>query len=396
MQTLSRWLLALLLVFNSAIVNSNADAAKAPSSMADNSVSLLPKSDVIAVLDVSRLVNDLLPKAKQAWPDQVAKVEKELNQIVSDAAKNGVDLYKVKTLTIGLKLFGEKTTGAMIVEGLTVTPEMMAKEDKERTVIAYKGKTIYLEKPKPEPKALVKSSAKNTPRGKPQAASRTQPKTGKARPASAKAASPSSGNSALGNVTDVASNMGASLLKDNTAFVQLDEGRAAIGDETEVKAVIDALLEGPTPASNLGGELSAALQETKATGLLRFAVNIPDSARQAAQSEEFLKNLAVTKMVLGTLDVSDDMSLSLDAKLRTGSADEAAKLHESLAALLGLGKMMLGGKQDPMMLMLNKLLDQIRISPQTNDVALAITVPRELYETFLKSDSKATPAKSNK
>ena len=61
--------------------------------------------------------------------------------------------------------------------------------------------------------------------------------------------------------------MGASLLKDNTAFVQLDAERAAIGDEAGVKAVIDALTEGANPASNLGSELSAALQETKATGL---------------------------------------------------------------------------------------------------------------------------------
>ena len=391
MKTLSRWMLALSLVLSSAIIQSNANAGKAPSVMADNSVSLLPKSDVVAVLDVSRLVNDLLPKAKQAWPDQVAKVEKEINEIVSDAAKNGVDLYKVKSLTIGLKLFGAKTSGAMIVDGLTVTPEMMAKENKESTAIDYKGKTLYIEKPKPELKPLVKSSAKNVAKRKTLAASKS--KAGKAR--TAKAAPPSSGN-ALGNVTDVASNMGANLLKDNTAYVQLDAERAAIGDEAEVKAVIDALLEGANPSSNLGSELSAALQETKPTALLRFAVNIPDSARQAAESEQLLKNLAVTKMVLGTLDVSDDMSLSLDAKLRTGSAEDATKLHESLAALLGLGKMMLGGNQDPMMLMLNKLLDQIRISPQTNDVSLAITVPRELYETFLKADPKAAPAKSNK
>lgn len=396
MQTLSRWILALSLVLSSAFLHSNADPVTTPSAIADNSVSLLPKSDVVAVLDISRLVNDLLPKAKQAWPDQVAKVEKELNEIVSDAAKNGVDLYKVKSLTIGLKLFGAKTTGAMIVDGLTVTPEMMAKEDKERAVTNYKGKTLYIEKPKPEPKPLVKGPAKNAPQRKTLAASKSSAKTGKARPASAKAAPPSSGNNALGNVTDVASNMGANLLKENTAFVQLDEGRAAIGDETEVKAVIDALLEGANPTSHPGSELSAALQETKSTGLLRFAVNLPDSARQAAQGEELFKNLAVIKMVLGTLDVSDEMSLSLDAKLRTGSAEEATKLHESLAALLGLGKMMLGGNQDPMMRMLNKLLDQIRISPQTNDVALAITIPRELYETFLKSDPKTAPAKSDK
>lgn len=394
MKILSRWMLALSLVLSSIIVRPNADPIPPPSVIADNSIALLPKSDVVAVLDVARLVNDLLPKAKQAWPEQVAKVEKEINEVFSEAAKNGIDLYKVKSLAIGLNLFGAKTTGAMIVDGLTVTPDMMAKENKESTAIDYKGKTLYIEKPKPEPKPLVKSATRNASKRKTLAASKRSASTSKTR--TAKAPSSSSKNNPLDNVTDVASNMGANLLNQNTAFVQLDESRVAIGDEAEVKTVIDALMEGAHPAHNLGAELSAALQETSATGLLRFAVNIPDSARQAAEGEAILKNLAVTRMVLGSLDMTDDMSLSLDAKLRTGSADEATKLHESLAALLGLGKMMLGGNQDPLMLMASKLLEQIRINPQSNDVSLAIVVPRALYETFLKSDPKATPAKSNK
>ncbi len=393
MKTLSRWILALALVFSSAFIPSTANSVNVRSAAANDAISLLPKSDVVAVLDVSRLVNDLLPKAKQAWPEQVAKFEKEINEVVSKAAKDGIDLYKVKSLTIGLKLFGEKTTGAMIVDGLTVTPEMMAKENKDSKAVEYKGKTLYIETPKPEAKTPTKTPVKATRKSVARAKTRT---SAKAKPASAKTAAQAPGGLPVGNVTDLASNMGTGLLKNTTAFVQLDAERVAFGDELEVKAVIDALTGTADPAAQLGSDLTAALQETRAPGLLRFAVNIPDSARQAAQSEEFLKNLAVTKMVLGTLDVTDDLSLLLDAKLRTGSADEATKLHESLAALLGLGKMMLGGNQDPLMAMLNKLLDQIHLSPQANDVALAITVPRELYETFLKSAPKTTPAKDDK
>ena len=228
--------------------------------------------------------------------------------------------------------------------------------------------------------------------GKAQAAKGKSATSTKAKPATGN----SSEKSSLNNVAGMASNMGASLLKNKTAFVQLDEGRVAVGDESEVKAVVDALLGSPSPDSNVGSELAAALKETNATGLARFAVNVPDSARQMAAGEEFLKNLAVTKMVLGTLDVSADLSLLLDAKLRTGSAEDATKLHESLAALLGLGKMMLGGNQDPTMQMLNKLLDQIKLSLQTKDVSLGLIVPREAYELLLKSDQKAAPAKTGK
>lgn len=394
MKTFSRWTLALALVFSTTLIYPKTNPINSPSVMADNTISLLPKSDVVAVLDLNRLLNDLLPKAKQIWPDQFAKFEKEFNDVLGKASAAGVDVYKLKSVAIGMNLFGEKTTGAMIIEGLTVTPELMSKENTERSTIEYKGKTLFIEKPKPEPKSVAKASAKTSGNRKVAARSKTQSRA-KSQTARAKTSSQLPGG-IPGNVTDLASSVGSNLLKDNTAYVQLDEARAAIGDETQVKAVIDALTSSPTPSSNISQELSSALQETKASGVLRFAVNVPDSARKAAEGEEFFKNLAVVKMVMGTLDVSDEMSLLLDAKLRTGSADEASKLHESLTALLALGKMLLGGNQDPTMLMLNKALDQIRLSPQSNDVTLAITLPRELYETFLKSDSKAKPAKNDK
>ena len=57
---------------------------------------------------------------------------------------------------------------------------------------------------------------------------------------------------------------------------------------------------------------------------------------------------------------------------------------------------MLGGNQDPTMQMLNKLLDQIKLSLQTKDVSLGLIVPRELYEILLKPEQKAAPAKNGK
>lgn len=373
MKKIFRWFLATTLVLGSVAIHPAANASEIivkdvaavhTAIAAEDSLAILPKSDVVAVIDVSRIINDLLPKVKNAWPEQFAKFEKEFTEGI---AKAKVDIYKVKTVTIGLKLFGDNTTGAMIVEGIPLTAQMTA----DTTSTTYKGKTLYVEKPEAKPAASAKA----------------KPATG------AKPAATASGKTAL---SGVAGNVGASLLKDKTAFVQLDETRLAIGDEPEVKTVIDAVTGGPNPGNNLGGDLSAALKETASTALFRFAVNVPDSVRQMASGEEFLKNLAVTKMVLGTLDISEDLSLLLDAKLRTASAEDATKLHESLAALMGLGKMMLGGNQDPTMQMLNKLLDQIKLSLQAKDVSLGFTVPRELYETFLKSEPKAAPAKDNK
>jgi hypothetical protein len=368
MQKFFSWVLAALLVVGSAAFQPSAKVSGATASRpvaADDSVALLPKSDVVVVIDVNRLVNDIVPKVKQAWPTDFAKVEKELTE---GMAKAKVDIYKIKTLSIGLKLFGDTTTGAMIVEGLPLTAEMTA----DTTSSSYKGKTLYVEKPEA---AKAKAAA-----------------AGKAKPATgAKAAAEPS----LTNVAGLAGSVGNSLLNQKTAFVQLDDARLAIGDESEVKTVIDALVGSPND-NNLGGDLAAALKETSTTGLIRLAVNVPDSLRQMAAGEDFLKNLAVTKMVLGTVDITSDLSLLLDAKLRTGSADDATKLHESLAALLGLGKMMLGGNQDPTMQMVTKLLDQIKLNLQAKDVALGLTVPREVFDLLMKPEPKAAPAKKEK
>lgn len=363
MQKISRWALAALLVASSVSLQPSAKVARAmvplrAASSVEDSIALLPKSDVVVVLDVGRLVTDIIPKVKQAWPTDFAKLEKDLTEGI---AKAKVDIYKVKTVAMGLKMFGDTTTGAMIVEGIPLTSEMTA----DTTSSSYKGKTLYVEKPEA---AATKANA-----------SKAKPKA----------------ETSLTDVKGLASNVGGSLLNDRTAFVQLDDARLAIGDEAEVKNVIDALMGSPNE-NNVSSDLTAALKETSATSLLRVVANVPDSLRQMASGEDFLKNLAFTRTVLGTVDISPELSVSLDAKLRTGSADEATKLHESLAALVGLGKMMLGGNQDPALQMVTKLLDQIKLTVQTKDVALGVTVPRELYEVLMKPEKKAAPAKKEK
>jgi hypothetical protein len=376
MNKIFSWMLTILLVLSSVLAtprvsNKNLTEPVVATRAADDLVALLPKSDVVAVIDVNRLVNDLLPKVKQAWPEQFAKFEKEFTEGI---AKAKIDIYKVKSITIGMKLFGDNTSGAMIVDGVTLTPEMVA----DSTSTTYKGKTLYVEKPQP--------TVTQTPtKGKPAASAKANP--------TPKATTPPPSSIGVKGVPGVSE---VKLSKDKTAFVQLEAERVAVGDEIEVKAILDALTGSSNPESNISNDLAAALRETTATGLFRFAVNIPDSVRQMASGEEFLKNLALTKMAMGTLDISENLSLLLDAKLRTGSPDDATKLHESLAALLGLGKMMLGGNQDPMMAMVNKLLDQIKLTPQATDVSLGVTVPRELYELFLKSETKAAPPKNDK
>lgn len=335
---------------------------------ADEAVALLPKSDVVIVVDVNRLLTEVLPKVKTAWPQQSEKMVRELNEFMTEAAKTGVDFNKVKTVSIGLSMFSQNVTGALIVDGAALnaaTMEAYAKSHQEEkaAVSNYKGKTIYLynsdkKKDKDKDKDKAKDKAKE------------------------------SGDSPIGALAaSLPGNL--NLMDANTAIAQLDQTRVVIGDQAQVKTVIDTLTGGGTPANNLSAELSGALKETSSGSFLRFAVNLPDSARQWMSDQEYVKDLAVMKMVFGTMDVSDDLSLTLEAKLRTGSKAEATKLESTLNGFLAIGKMMLGSNEDPTMKLVTQLLSEIKIGAQTADVSLALKVPRALYEQALKSEQKS-------
>ncbi len=390
MKKISGWALALSLGFGPAgsgltasaaglktskarVPATSAHATTSPAAVkpaADDALSLLPKSDVAMVIDLNRLLTEVLPKVKTAWPQQSEKMVKDLNEFMNDAAKTGIDLNKVTTVSIGLNLFGQHVTGAMIVDGAALnsaTMEAYIKNHQEEKASAtnYKGKTIYLRKSdKQKDKDKDKDKAKE------------------------------SGDSPISALAGGLPNL--NLLEEDTAMAQLDQTRIVIGDQAQVKTVIDTLSGGGVPANHISSELSGALKETKSGSVLRFAVNLPDNARQWMQEQEYVKDLAVMKMVFGTMDVSDDLSLTLDAKMRTGSNADATKLESTLNGFVAIGKMMLGGNEDPTMKMVTQLLSEIKIGAQTADVSLALKVPRALYEQALKSESKAAPAKTDK
>lgn len=376
MKRSSGWMLSLSLAFGPALAGSGvaartalptqrasvATARLAAPTAADETLALLPRSNAVLVLDAARLLNDVLPKVRAAWPQQSGKLTQEINNLTS---RTGVDLSKVKTVTLGLNMSDKVTTGAMILDGLTLDLSKLdallkeAKAEKTGTV-SYKSKTIYLVKAvkKEEKKDGDKADKENT-----------------------RMPGSTSADSLVGAVTDTV----GLKLDDETAFTQLDQTRVVLGDQTAVKAVIDAA-GSPTP--NLNNALNSALNETSATGLIRFAVSIPESTRQMLAGQDYFKDLAAVQMVSGALDVSDDLSLLFEAKLRTPSAAEASKIEASLSGLVAIGKMMLGGNQEPLMQGLTQLLNEIRIGAQTSNVTLGLKIPRALFDQAFKADPK--------
>jgi hypothetical protein len=298
----------------------------APMSVAD-SMALLPASDAIAVLDVARLVHDLLPQVRAIAPEQTAKFEKEMSEFISET---GIDPYKIRSAVIGLKMADSNSVSA-IIEGITFDPNRLitslkAKDSKQEVKpIDYKGKQVF-----------VVASTKAEKAG----------------------------------------------VNEELAFTQLDADRVAVGNLSGVKGILD----GGSGAANTA--LHSLLAQTN-NGLLRFAANVPESAKKGLTGQgDMFAQFATIKTVFGSLDLTRELSLLLDTKLRTGSNDEASKLHTSLAALVGLGKMFLSGNNDPAIQALTQVIDLVKINAQDTDVALSMMIPKSVFDQFAEAAKK--------
>lgn len=296
------------------------------------SMALLPASDAIAVVDVARIINELLPQFRAIAPKEAAKFEQEITEFMSDT---GIDPYKIKSAAVGLRMT-DSTIVSAIVEGITFDPNRViasirSKSEKqgEKTevkTVDYKGKQIYL-------------------------------------------------------VTSLKAAEKAGVSED-MAFTQLDGDRVALGNLSGVKSILD----GSNGSANTA--LNALLTQTN-NGLLRFAANIPESAKKGLTDQgDMFAQFATIKTVFGSLDLTSELSLLLDTKLRTGSSDEASKLQTSLSALVGLGKMFLGGNNDPLMQGLMQVIDLIKINAQNNDVSLSLVIPKTVFDQLAEANKK--------
>jgi hypothetical protein len=316
-------------------------APKAPSRAAtDELIAMLPASDLIAVADFGRAFNELLPKLAEI---SVGGVDKLAKSIQDFTLKTGIDPSKIQTAVISLGLDGSQATGVILIQGIDPDAgqiEAAMKElGSEFNTSDYKGKTIY----------NIVSKAK----------------------------APSAGS--------------FSLKTDEIALAALGGRRVAFGDLKVVKQVIDiqtGAAKGAAPAVMTG-----ALAETRASALVRFAMNIPETLRaEAANQGDLFKSVAAIKVILGTIDVAGDLSISLDSLIRTASQNDATELENGLKGLVDLAKGIFGGG-DPKTNFIAQLLDQVKIGSKIKDVSLSISLPRALLEQLTKKD---TPAPTEK
>jgi hypothetical protein len=343
-------LLALALNFGAGAVAAKGNAAE-PAAASDELIALLPASDGIAVVDVGRIFGEIIPQIRAMAADGGAKFANELDAFV---AETGLDPSKITAAVIGFKMSAadpSKGDGAAIIQGLTLDLariEAAVKLQKgEFKTVEYKGQKIYV------------------------------------------ISSPKEANKGEGEKKDAA----RLDVKEDMAFVQLEGNRISAGSLDGVKAVVDAK---GAPATAANAKLSESLKQTP-NGLIRFAVNIPPSAAQALTSQgDLFAQMAAIKMVFGSFDLSKDFSATLDAKMRTGTNDEATQIAASLNGLVEAVKPILGGNSNPLMDAVGQALDKLKIGSQATDVSLTLVVPRAVFDALAKSGGKKAESSAPK
>jgi hypothetical protein len=302
-------------------------------------VATLPASNLVAVLDANRAFNELLPKLAGFAVGGVDKLAKSIQDFI---LKTGIDASKIQRAVIGLNMESSQGAGVIVVEGIDPDHKQIEAAMKELgsefKTSDYKGKTVY----------NVVSKAK----------------------------SPAAGR--------------LSIKTDDLALVSLGRQRVALGDMSLVKRVID--IQAGDAKGGVSAAMVRALNETRASALIRFALDIPENLRaEAATQGDLFKSISVIKIILGTIDASADFNLSLDAIIRTASQKDATELEGQLKGLVGLGKDIFAGGGDPKTNLFAQLLDQVKIGSKVNDVALSIYLPREVIEQLSKKET-APPA----
>ncbi len=303
-------------------------------------IAMLPASDLIAVVDVGRAFNELLPKLAGFSTGGLDKLAASIQNFTT---KTGVDPSKIRNAVFSLSMDGPQGTGVLILQGIDPDAKqieaVMKEFGSEVKASDYKGKTVY--------SVLSKVKA------------------------------PSAGP--------------LSIKTDEIALAPLGSQRVAFGDLKVIQQVID--IQSGAAKGGVTAAMTGALNETRASALIRFALNIPESLRsEAANQSDLFKSVGAIKMILGVFDVASDFSLSLDTVMRTTSQTDATELENGLKGLVELVRGIIGSG-DPKTNLFSQLLDQIKIGSKVNDVSLSITLPRALIDQLAK---KETPAPAEK
>ncbi|MFN0277476.1 MAG: hypothetical protein ACKVRN_02625 [Pyrinomonadaceae bacterium] len=306
-------------------------------------VAMLPASDMVAVFDTKRFIDDAMPKLLSANQPMLSEAMRAITEMETRA---GIDIRKFEQVVIGASMkpgVGKKVDGDFVaLAGGDINAGALVAMAK----LASKGK--YREEKVGETPVYVFQMKKP-------------------------ATKPAPGKTARNKTSKVTSTIDSMKSFDSEMAV------AAIGQNTIAVGTIEKVRETIEAKSRVGTDLTDLLA-TRETAVMSFAAKVPAGPVGMSNffpldNDELGSTINSIQYMSGSLDVAQ-AGTSLQLMARTAKPEQALALKDTLEALQILGKGFLGNSKRPDQQVFGRMVKNAKIASQANDVTLDLTVPQ--------------------
>ena len=332
--SLSTFVAAGLLILGSLYKPSAEAASSLASSPASDTLSFLPQSDVIAMIDVRRLMHDTVPKIFGGDTAKLAQVNSEIDKFKS---RTGVDLRSFDRVVLGMHYtYPSSTVTKIETVGIahgTFDAKALAAAEKLATQgnyreEQYRGLTI-----------------------------------------------------SVIAVNDQIKLLGLLDLRVNQlAICLLDTNTLALGTLPNVRSAIDVGRNGSAANGSL-----AALAGRDPNAVIGFGANVTPSLMKNLNvgNDAIAKDANSIRQIYGAIGTSEtDVSLLLTA--RTDSPDAARSVSETIVGLKQLGAILVVRMTPPKKDLAQSALDNLKISTRGNEVEVRTQFAAASLASFVK------------
>ncbi|CAN5573445.1 hypothetical protein BH10ACI2_BH10ACI2_16120 [soil metagenome] len=322
----------------------DATTARAKKREAARIVGILPASDGVAVFESKRFLDEAIPKVLSANQPMLGQISAK---IVEMNDRTGIDLRKFDQVAVGVTMKQLSATnfdtdvvaiasGDINAGALVAVAKLASKGTYREEKIG--SKTVYV--------FTAKDVLKKT----------TAPAV----------------NSKITGLVDQALDH---VTKD-IAVVSLDPNTLVIGSLDRVRETVQG-------SSHVGVDVSSLLS-VKETSVVSFAVKTPSGLDNLLplDNDELGKNIDSIHYVAGSLDVAAN-GTSVQVMARTGNAEQAQQLKETIDGLQLVGKAILGGSKRADQKVYGRMLKNAVVTVRGSDLSLDLTVPQSDIDVLI-------------
>lgn len=331
-------------VKKTALVSKKTETVKKSTSQTVQLASLLPNSDAVLNVQMSRLMSEGLPQLLATKPQHLQEINGKIDEIKSSI---GIDLRQFDQIAVGIayKAVSAKETDYEPV--ILARGKFNAGAFLGLAKVAAKGK--YREEKIGEKTVYIFTPSEILAENKPQTK-----------------------DSFISKIIDKAMNS----FKKEIAVTSYDDNTLVMGSLSRVREAFESQARVSKTVLDLASKSPNAM--------LSFGANMPAGASQflPIDNDELGKNIESIKQMYGSLDMTDGKA-TLAVSAKTTQANEAQSLEETLAGLQMVGKALLGNSNKPDQKLYARLVENAVIARKANEVSLNLAIPKNDIDALM-------------